>query len=263
MIKKLTTEQFITKAKVIHGNMYDYSETEYTDSKTHVFVKCNNCGKVLRQFPHSHLQGHGCSHCKRYKNPQHGNRKSVCGVGFFDAPYSRTKDSLTKKAYRDWSNMLQRCYGNSDFPSKQAYKCCSVCREWHSFLKFREWFDDNYIEGYQLDKDILVKGNKVYSPETCCYVPPFINTLLLNCRSARGENAIGVQKRRSGYVTNIYEYGKTKYIGFFKNELDAFGAYKKEKERYIKEVSKKYFEEGLIIEKVYNALNNYNIEITD
>lgn len=197
------------------------------------------------------------------KEPQYKNRKLVCGVGVFDAPYAKTRDELTRKAYRDWNNMLQRCYGKSNFPSKPAYKECVVCEEWHSFLKFREWFDENYIEGYFLDKDVLIKGNKIYSPNTCCYIPSFINTLLLNCRSARGKYPIGVQKHKYGFCAKLYKQGEQHYIGFYKNEEDAFLAYKKAKELYIQEVARKYYDKGEITERVYDALMRYEVKITD
>ena len=196
--------------------------------------------------------------------PQYGKRKLVCGVGVFDADYSNLKDKRTKKAYRDWNNMLQRCYGISNFPSKPAYKECVVCEEWHSFLKFREWFDENYIEGYFLDKDICYVGNKVYSPQTCCYVPPFINTLLLSGRSSRGEYPIGVTKRHNGkYVAQMHKYGKLQFLGIYLTKDDAFYVYKKAKEEYIKEVADDYYNKGLITKRVHDALYNWTIEITD
>ena len=197
------------------------------------------------------------------KVPQYGQRKLVCGVGVFDAPYAKTRDKLTRKAYRDWNNMMQRCYGKSNFPSKPAYKECFVCEEWCSFLKFREWFDENYIEGYFLDKDVLIKGNKIYSPNTCSYIPSFINTLLLNCRSARGKYPIGVQKRKYGFCVKLWKQGEQHYIGFYKNEEDAFLAYKKAKELYIKDVAQKYYNDGKITKRVYDALMKYEVEITD
>jgi len=263
MSRKVSLEDFIQRARKVHGDKYDYSNVIYTKQKDKVPIKCKTCGNTFLQSLSSHLQGCGCGHCARNKQPQYGKRKLVCGIGIFDAPYSKTKDKQTRKAYRDWNNMLQRCYGRSNFPSKQAYTKCHVCKEWHSFLAFRKWFDKNYIENCFLDKDILVKGNKIYSPKTCCYIPPFINTLLLNCRSARGEKVIGTYKNGKCYDARIYEYGKRKYIGHYKSEQEAFDAYKKERERYIKEVARNYFDKGLITEKVFNSLNNYTIEITD
>jgi hypothetical protein len=195
--------------------------------------------------------------------PQYGKRKLVCGVGVFDADYSKLKDERTKKAYRDWNNMLQRCYGKSNFPSKPAYKECVVCEEWHSFLKFREWFDENYIEGYVLDKDIRYAGNKMYSPQTCCYIPPFINTLLLSSRSSRGKYPIGVIKNRNGFMARLCKRGKLCYIGSYYTIEEAFVAYKHERELYIKEIAQEYYDEGLINIDIYNSLINYEVKTTD
>lgn len=75
--------------------------------------------------------------------------------------------------YSRWKGMLRRCYDKSFHDTNPAYKGCSVCNEWHNFQNFAKWFDLNYPKDgldYDLDKDIKVIGNKVYSPETCTFV---------------------------------------------------------------------------------------------
>ena len=112
-------------------------------------------------------------------------------------------------------------------------------------------------------KDVLIKGNKIYSPNTCSYIPSFINTLLLNCRSARGKYPIGVIKHRNGFMARLCKRGKLCYIGFYNTIEEAFLAHKQAKESYIKEVAQEYFNKGEIDKRVYNALMNYKVEITD
>lgn len=96
---------------------------------------------------------------------------TVLGVGFVGIGNHKAyvNGKLTNK-YRVWNKMLTRCYSNRHLKRCPTYKGCSVVEEWHSFQKFGDWFDVNYIKGYQLDKDIKVNGNKVYGPSTCLFV---------------------------------------------------------------------------------------------
>lgn len=119
----------------------------------------------------------------RYQTFKKGNVKnvyfkSVCGVGFIgEGIYTTTKN---ERAYGVWGDMLRRCYSD-DINYKKAYKDCSVCKEWHNFQNFAEWYYENYyeVEGdvVCLDKDIRRKGNKIYSPKACIFVPNRINNL--------------------------------------------------------------------------------------
>lgn len=94
--------------------------------------------------------------------------KTVYGVGFLGiGSYSASSD---KRAYISWKSMMDRCYSDKLHSRYPTYKSCIVCEEWRNFQNFAEWYYDNYIEGYHLDKDIKVKGNKIYSPETCMFV---------------------------------------------------------------------------------------------
>ena len=95
---------------------------------------------------------------------------SLCGVGFIGYGFYTTKH----KSYSQWSNMIRRCYSDEYHTKKgPAYRSCETCEEWQEFQKFAAWFDENYpVDGfeYDLDKDKLVKGNKLYSPETCVFL---------------------------------------------------------------------------------------------
>ena len=76
-------------------------------------------------------------------------------------------NSIRTKEYVAWDAMLQRCYDDKLHKRHPSYKDCTVCEEWLNFQNFAKWFNDNNIDGCQLDKDLLIKGNKIYSPETC------------------------------------------------------------------------------------------------
>lgn len=195
--------------------------------------------------------------------PKKGNRTKSYNEGVLDVDFSCNKDEITTKAYKIFGAMFRRC--NSPIGSKHnpAYHDCFVCDEWHYFSNFLSWFKDNYIKGYALDKDILVKGNKMYSPETCCFVPIEINSLLTNRRNHRG-NALGTFKTKNGtFQAHCSMRGKIVHLGTFKTEKDAFAAYKQAKESHIKEVAQKYYDDGKITKRVYDALMKYEVEITD
>lgn len=264
-------EKFQTK----HGTKFDYSlisENNYIDTQHKVPIKCNKCGEIFTQTPNNHIKGAGCPFC-RYKNvsektknvPRFNNRSLLLGFGVFDEYVSCiSKDRLLLLPYRLWHGMIRRCYDNKYKNHKTSYCDCSVCEEWKYFSNFNKWFDkhkEEYKEGYQLDKDILVKGNKVYSPETCCFVPNEINSLIK--RYPRKNTPTGITMSNNKYVARVSKYHKTLFLGSFDTIKESFDVYKNEREEYIKEVATKYYIDGKIARNVYDALMNYKVEITD
>lgn len=195
-----------------------------------------------------------------------GNFKKnlVFGIGINDIDVPISTNGKRHKWYSVWQMMLGRCYidkYNDRFPK---YKDCYVCDDWLKLSGFKKWFDDNYIVGYSLDKDILIKWNKIYSPETCCFVPPEINNLITKHDSQRGNLPVGVSiNANNTYSVSVKFYGKTKYFGRYKTAMEAFMVYKIKKEEHIKDVATKYFSECKINEKVFNALLNYSVEVND
>ena len=191
-------------------------------------------------------------------------RKPIHGLYIFDIDCSIHNDDITTQAYNCWSRMISRCHDTKYQDRCETYKDCSVCKEWYLFSNFFSWFKQNYKQGCELDKDILVKGNKVYSPDTCCFVPQEINKILIKRNKKRGTLPIGVYEQKSGvFLAQIHKNAKTYTIGTFNNPNSAFLAYKNEKEKYIKEKAKEYFEKGLINENVFIALTNYKVNIND
>lgn len=163
--------------------------------------------------------------------------------------------------------MLKRCYDVEFLKKLTTYQGCSVCKEWHCFATFQKWFNEHYIDGWCLDKDILVKGNKMYSPDACCFVPNEINSLFTKRQNYRGKTPIGVQyykpqrRFKECYKAFITKGGEKRYIGVFATDVEAFNAYKIEKEKWIKEVADKWKDK--LEPRVYEALYNYKVEITD
>ena len=259
MPKKLTQEEFIQRAKAKHGDKYDYSKAEYINTRQEVRIICPIHGEFM-QKSRLHLDGHGCPICGHDVR-----RKPIYGVGILDISGGRKS-----KAYEIWASILQRCYDNKWYLKRPTYKGCIICDEWRLFSNFKQWFENpenGYQEGYHIDKDIINKGNKTYSPETCCFVPCAINNLIVSCKSKRGDLPMGVSRTKRN-LTKPFEasLGGMKnhiHLGRFSTPEEAFYAYKQAKEQYIQEVATKYFNEGKITERVYNALMRYEVEITD
>lgn len=103
-----------------------------------------------------------------------------------------------KKSYKVWSSMITRCYSKKYHKRQPTYKDCEVCKEWLCFENFEKWFNENYYEIKNekvcLDKDILVKNNKIYSPNTCCFVPQAINNYY-KCNNNYNKEYIGIRKK--------------------------------------------------------------------
>lgn len=101
---------------------------------------------------------------------------NVFGVGFCGVGLEhQSLNGVKTKAYTAWYNMLLRCYSETKPKRYVTYDDCTVCDDWHNFQVFSKWFNENYIKGFELDKDLLVNGNRVYSPDTCKFVSGFDN----------------------------------------------------------------------------------------
>lgn len=251
--KQKDKSYYLNRVIVVHGNKYDYSQSDFKASKDIITIICPIHG-AFKQKLGQHLMGRGCPKCAN-----EANKSLVHGIGINDMQ----KDEYTPKCYEIWAGMLYRCYKSS----WRVYSDVQVCEEWHTFSNFKKWFEspeNGYREGYHLDKDILVKRNRIYSPDTCCFVPLEINCLLVGCNNKQRNKTIGVRLESTGsYIAHITKHHKSYRIGSFPTEDEAFSAYKREKEAYIREVAQKYYKEGAITERVYTALLNYEVEICD
>jgi len=171
----------------------------------------------------------------------HRKSKLVHGVGINDADYAVQPvgpDGKRLKCpyYSVWINMLERAYSPKWHAKHPTYTGVTVCEEWHSFMAFRAWMMTQDWEGKQLDKDIIVPGNKVYSPATCAFVSSQINSLLTDCAAARGEFPVGVSwiKSKKKFLAGISENGKMRNLGYFATPEAAHLAWCKAKVRIVR-----------------------------
>ena len=192
-------------------------------------------------------------------------KPSVFGVGVIgELPISH--GGKHDKEYVFWKGILERCYDEKYHSKYPTYKDCCVSEDFKYYPYFKGWcnkqigFDQ---DGWHLDKDILVKGNKAYSEDTCCFVPSAINNLFVKSNSSRGDLPIGVSfdKDSQKYRPHLSMNGKVSHLKRVDTVEEAFSMYKHIKEGYIKDIAEKY--KGQIDKRVYQALLNYKVEITD
>ena len=192
---------------------------------------------------------------------------SVCGVGILGTKYPPKVNGVQTKEYNLWCSMLTRCYSDTHKKKYPTYEGCEVSDNFKSYEYFYEWCNkqigfDN--EGWQLDKDLLIKGNKVYNENVCIFIPQEINSMLVKCTASRGEHLIGVSWNDTckAFEARVRKNkGNREYLGLFKTEIEAFNAYKTAKESFVKGQATKW--KGKIDDRAYNALMNYEVGIDD
>ena len=164
--------------------------------------------------------------------------KLIEGVGINDADYNVIEVVDGKIVwqcpfYKTWVGMLNRCYSEKEHQRHPTYVGCKVCDEWLVFSNFKRWMEQQDWQGKHLDKDLLVEGNKVYSPDTCIFVDQMVNKFINDRSNARGEYMIGVTwyKRYNKFMAQCRNplTGKRDYLGYFTNELQAHLAWKARK----------------------------------
>jgi hypothetical protein len=195
--------------------------------------------------------------------------KFVYGVGVNDADYVIKPKIKDKRVicvfYRTWQDMIKRCYSDKCQKIQTTYLDCSVCDEWLIFSNFKKWMENKDFEGKQIDKDLKVQGNKVYSPNACMFVSGAINSLLLDCAATRGIYPQGVifSKCKGKYRANVSFSGENKHIGYYTTIKAAELAYLTAKHEIVLQAAKDetdqevsealYMQAGLILDK-HNTL---------
>ena len=215
------------------------------------------CGLIKNNFTYALIKRGRVSypyHPKIYK-------VGFSGIGV----YKSTKGGKINKNYNTWISMLRRAYCEKHHEKYPTYKDVTVCDEWHNFQNFAKWFEENWKDhmdsSWHLDKDILSEQNKMYSPQTCAFVPHEINTILLKSTIRVGNLPIGVFKVGKKFQAKINKNGNYILIGYFNTSELAFQAYKIAKEEYIKEVADKW--KGLIDPRVYKIMYEHKIKLRD
>lgn len=212
------------------------------EASRNVSVKFLNTGNVV--------------HGLQRGNVKRGNVKDVFfptveGVGFLGT----TREVSKLPAYHCWKHMLVRCYSKS---TRETYSDCSVSDPWKNFTIFEKWYNDNYIEGYHLDKDLLVQGNRVYSEETCCFIPPWINSLIVEKFKIIDGCEAGVSMRKKKW-TNIYNgLYNVQYAGVYLNRTksldEANSLYKEFKKLHFELLAEKCEDLGILTPKQAECL---------
>lgn len=186
--------------------------------------------------------------------------KLILGVATNSGGHYKTDGKMTN-TYRAWYNMLKRAYCPKYHVRQPTYLGCSVTDEWLEYQDFAEWFENHdYSDcGYQLDKDLLLPNNKVYAPDRCVFVPRQLNSLLNDHGNARGQykQGVGFDESRNKFAAHIKINGKLKQLGRFDTEIEAYSAYKKAKEAYVKEKALEW--QDRIAGNVFQALMNWKL----
>lgn len=222
----------------------------FTNSQGYVFevIEYISCSNVLVEFkePLQHrTRAHSSAIFKGFvKNKYH---PTLYGVGFIGDGLYTYKNH--KQAYTTWTNMLQRGYCSKYKAKNKTYKGCSVISEWHNFQNFATWYYENYIVGFSLDKDILGDG-QLYSPSTCCFVPPEINSFFIAT-----EDGVCFAKREEKYQVSIKYDNCNRFVGYYSSYNDALASYREQKAIKAKCLAIKY--ENFVAESVIIKLKEW------
>lgn len=238
-------------SRIVHGDKYSYDKVMFKNDHDKVVITCPIHGD-FSQRPKHHVKGTGCRKCARCKSL---STIYTYGVGINDVHDGKTP------SYIVWHDMMRRCYG--DGHKRPAYAESSMCKDWLLLSNFDRWFyapENGWRPHYQMDKDLLVKGNTIYSPDTCCFLPQRINLALMMRKTQRADLPVGVRSSGKGFVISCSCNPCRKT---FPTIEDAFSEYKKRKESFIKVLAESYYSKGEITTKVYNALMNWTITILD
>ena len=237
-------------------------------------VEYNQAQSIVAEFQDEYKArvhtDYRCFKKGRVKNPYY---PEVYEVGMVGNKYITGAHSRHTKEYNAWIHMLGRCYDKKVKTEYPTYKEVTCCEEWLLFENFYEWLhsQENFNKwlngkGWAIDKDIIVKENKIYSPDTCCLVPQNVNSLFAKNNAARGALPIGVSKNYKNFSASCQNplTDKRAYLGTYQTIEDAFYlGYKPYKVNLIKQIAQIEYEKGNITEKCFKSMMKYRIEITD
>ena len=233
---------------------------EYVDSKN-ITVQFKTTGELVKTSYGNFVKGLVKSHFT----------PSVYGIGVKGTESTRDENGEVLSSYTCWTDMLKRCYSAKYQEKQPTYINCRVSEDWLYYPNFKKWYEENYYEidnkTSEIDKDILIKGNKIYSPDTCVFVPKFINTLFVKRQNDRGAFPVGVcyKKANKKYQASlsVFKDGKKtqKHLGYFTTPEEAFKVYKQAKEEYIKEIADEYKDK--IPAELYKSMYAYEVSIND
>lgn len=162
--------------------------------------------------------------------------------------------------YSIWTGAVCRCYCPVRLAKRPSYNGCTLSKEFLCYQNFAEWYTthESYGLGYELDKDLLVKGNKVYSAETCTMLPKELNLAIKDKVSKNSDLPIGVLRNKiGGYTAGLKIRLKDCHLGTFNTVEEASAAYVKAKEAYVKEIALEWKDK--IEPRAFEALMNWTV----
>lgn len=229
-------------------------------------IEYNSSKDVLVEFINTGYQTRTIMSSVRNGTIKDRRYPSVYGVGYLGDAHATSVKGVLNKQGGLWGSMMERCYSKKLHERFPTYIGCEVSDYFKNFSNFYEWCQDQIgfnCDDYELDKDLLIRGNKLYSEDTCVFIPKFLNSLLLTNKRVRGKHLLGVHydKHNGAYKASISFKGVHKALGYYDNEYDAHIAYRVAKENYIKDVAKEYKDKVDI--RVYNALISYEVSEFD
>lgn len=203
-------------------------------------IKYNNCEDVKIKFTNT-----GYEYSTSYF---HAKNLEVSDL-LYRGKYGTCKGTreVDVDAYKIWYNMVYRCNCND------SYKEATVCEQWMVFEPFLEWYKHQAKgDGWHLDKDILSNGRSVYSPTTCCFLPPEINTFFEKHKKAKGYS---FNKKRKKFESYCRHRGRYIHLGLYDEQSDARDAYLSYKRKILEEIVKPYL--SIISTEVYEAMKDF------
>ena len=198
---------------------YEVEVIDGGDRKDYVYIKFTEPTEYIKEIRIDHIK--------------RGNVKNLYHPDIFDKGYIGIgKYKKGSPQYIRWKSMLCRVYYDKFNDIHTSYKNVLICDEWHNLQNYGKWDDENYIEGWQLDKDLLSKEQKIYSPETCCFIPQELNKFMTNIQQSNANGYIGARwhKRDKIWESSISINGKKTYLGRFNTEKEAHKAYQEVRE---------------------------------
>ena len=187
-------------------------------------------------------------------------KRTVVGVGFLGGSKYQTRiNGVELVEYGVWRSMIRRCYSAKAQIRDYKYFGCEVHSDWHNFQRFADWYLNHESSGlgYDVDKDLLVRGNKTYSPENCCLLPAELNSIIQTGNIKSVLVGTTFHKQTGMWQAQVKNNGRQIFLGLFESRFDAHLAYVEAKEAYVRERADYW--RGRIEDRAYSALMNWRV----
>lgn len=186
----------------------------------------------------TNLEKHEYMKGLRFNRQSNKGRKSF-GVGTNDVDYPVARKCpdggrVICPAYQCWYSIMTRVFSKSFQTSFPTYTGVTIDQDWLTLSNFTEWWVLNQVDGWELDKDIL-SDNKLYSKDTCIFIPDWLNKITISSSRSRGDCPVGVSMWKGRFQTKIRNRGRIEHLGLFDNREEAYQAWKNRKLELLKE----------------------------